>query len=434
MGDTSASEPDSAVSRAIVPGSSGPCIRLLHLSDIHFRSFDPPRLDVEGAVRARMLEDIDLMVKKHGTMDAVLVVGDIAARGWEEEYKIAAAFLATTCGIVGAPPARVVCVPGNHDIDRRAHNPLHGAVRHELRTVDAALISDRLHEILQDADGASVLLAPLSAYNDFALAFDCDIRGDRLVWGPKTLPLGRREVHIHGITSSWISDHRDSDKREGDRIVAGLFQVASVASTAGAISVTLCHHPLHWLRDGEILRPWLARAHVVLTGHEHAAGVELSGDGRSVAIASGAVNPSRAEDGWIPAYNVIELREVDADTLSVTVHARAWQRDRAEFGEDPDRPAPLSFQLPLGSSPTALPHDEFAATGIVRVPEPAPIGSVERDLLYAVMSAPPDRRRQAARELGLLTGTASGLDADRELLAAAVEQERLSELKEKIFE
>jgi hypothetical protein len=47
-----------------------------------------------------------------------------------------------------------------------------------------------------------------------------------------------------------------------------------------------------------------------------------------------------------------------------------------------------------------------------------------------VMKSPPDRRRQIARELGLLSATEelTGLAADRALLAAAVDQDRLAEL------
>ena len=40
------------------------------------------------------------------------------ARGKRADYEVAAAFLDRTCERVGLAPDKVVCVPGNHDIDR----------------------------------------------------------------------------------------------------------------------------------------------------------------------------------------------------------------------------------------------------------------------------------------------------------------------------
>lgn len=411
-------------------------LRLLHLSDIHFTAFDGrSNIDLEHAVRARMLDDIRYLRATIGPMDAILVVGDVAARGKDAEYQVAASFLEEVCAAVGVSPARVACVPGNHDIDRSALGPLHAAVRHQLRGIDPLAISDTLQAIVLDDLGSTVLFRPLASYNTFALRYGCDISQEKLLWAPKILPFGQRELRISGITSAWICDQQDSDKRDSDRIVAGLFQVASAGEGPNAISLILCHHPLHWLRDGELIRPWLARAHVVLTGHEHAAGIEVSEDGRSVVVASGAVNPSRTDAGWIPAYNVIEITEAPANGVTVTIHTRIWQAKRtgrAEFGPADERPYSLSLELAGGSSPMPTPPDQATAGPRVEPTPPEPMQSQDRELLYAIMASPPDRRRSVARRLDLLSDAVMGLEADRELLSRALASGRLTELKEQI--
>jgi predicted phosphodiesterase len=403
------------------------------LSDIHFRAFGgSPSVDIERAVRDRILADIKLMRQQLGRMDAVLVVGDIAATGKRTEYEVASRFLRDVCSSVDAPESSVVCVAGNHDLDWAAHTPLHAAVRHQLRTLEPAALSDTLLHLLQTKDGAETILRPIANYNDFAIAYGCDVRADALLWAPKSVPFGTRSLVIHGVTSAWICDGQDSLEQDSTKVVAGLFQFASVGSTDDEISIALCHHPTNWLRDGDVIRPWLIQAHVVLTGHEHAAGIELSGDSRSVSIASGAVNPNRDESPWIPTYNVIELSEAGDSSFKITVHSRSWQRKagRAEFGPDEERPKPWSVELPIGAN--APPRADSKVPPVLKAPPAVELASDDQRLLYFVMAASPDVRRRAARELGLVSAETSGSDADRALLAAAIQNGRLAELKERI--
>ena len=75
----------------------------------------------------RMLEDIQNMHGQLGDVNAVLVVGDIAARGKRADYDVAASFLDRACGLVGLAADQIFCVPGNHDIDRDRQDALHEA-------------------------------------------------------------------------------------------------------------------------------------------------------------------------------------------------------------------------------------------------------------------------------------------------------------------
>src|SRR5579862_2858292 len=283
-----------------------------------------------------MIDDVKRVHKELGDMRAILVVGDIAGRGGVADYQIAASFLDSLCDIVGCERDQVVCVPGNHDINRAAHGPLHKAVRHQLRTIPAPELSDTLRDLLADDSGAQVLLEPLRNYNNFALGYGCDISPGKIVWSPKTLKLDGRDLYIHGVTSPWISNNDDGHEEDEKKLVVGLFQYRYIGADSDGIHVALCHHPMRWLRDSDQVSTWARVAHVYLTGHEHEAGIIVAPDRRSMHIASGAVNPNRTEAaGWIPAYNVIELAVSDGDPseLEVRVHVQTWQaaQGRAEF-------------------------------------------------------------------------------------------------------
>jgi predicted phosphodiesterase len=411
-------------------------LRFLHISDIHFATAfdDAPEIDVDAEVRERMLVDFGQMRERCGTFDAILVVGDIAARGKEKEFKNAEHFLASAAEIIGCPSDRVICVPGNHDVDRNLQVPAHQHVRSSLRSMLAEGVSDAVVAMVREPLSSEVLLRPFTEYNKFALAYDCDLSGERPMWPPKSFPLGDRSVEVHGVTSSWIADGSEAPKA-GQQLVSGVFQAVPVRSDASRVCVALCHHPPSWLLDGELMKPWLAQASLVLTGHEHVAGLTMSDDERTLYIASGAVNPERTNHGWVPAYNVIELDDADDEQVArVLVYVRVWQGayGHAEFGRDPDRGDPEVFNVKLGAGwdPPLQPPIE----AVIDLP-PEPITSAKHSQVHTIMTAAPDERLRTAKELGLeLSDGLMGLEADREILHLAHENGLLAELAARLVQ
>ncbi len=415
-------------------------LRLLHISDIHFspRWSAQPNTDIEAAVRERMLKDFGVMAERLGQMDGILVVGDIANTGQIREYEIASRFLEAASELVGCVPNRVVCVPGNHDVERGAQSTVRAALQYKLQDLPDNQVSDALQAMLTDEEAADSLFRPLSAYNSFALAFGCDIGPDRIVFPAKTFPLGKRTVEVHGITSIWTSDGSDSATDDRHKLLAGLFQMAPIARDPAVVTITLCHHPARWLRDAQLLDGWLARAQLVLTGHEHEAGIRQSVDGRTLYVASGAVNPSRGEDGWIPAYNVIELHDPQDGTLEVSVYTRTWQVKDSLFGPEPGSGDPSTFSLTFGNArPLTGTQDSPTppAVASLTVAEPEAAASTTRAYAHTVMGFAPDLRHRSARELGLLTDDGlDALDADRQILANAIRGDKLAELVARLME
>ena len=70
-------------------------MRLLHLSDIHFRTPDceNPATDVHQPYRTLLAQDVVELCREGGSVDAILVGGDIAFKGSPAEYRVARAWL-----------------------------------------------------------------------------------------------------------------------------------------------------------------------------------------------------------------------------------------------------------------------------------------------------------------------------------------------------
>ena len=69
----------------------------LHLSDIHFSKRSSSTYDPDLDLRKRLVEDAVSVVKKTTFCSGILVSGDIAFGGKEDEYKTAGAWLREIC-------------------------------------------------------------------------------------------------------------------------------------------------------------------------------------------------------------------------------------------------------------------------------------------------------------------------------------------------
>ncbi len=100
----------------MVSGDGGRLVRLLHLSDIHFKA--------ETAWNARpILRELTYSIGKEVAAgrkpDLVVITGDIAWSGKQAEYKMAREWLDKLWPMLGGlEKDRLLLVPGNHDVDR----------------------------------------------------------------------------------------------------------------------------------------------------------------------------------------------------------------------------------------------------------------------------------------------------------------------------
>ena len=108
-------------------------IRLLHFSDIHFKSPECNNLDTDPNTSIRDKLSLDIQQRcslDDKNVDAILITGDIAFAGKQEEYDTASNWIDQLCEETGCKKEDVYVVPGNHDVDRfEASGPVVNALR-----------------------------------------------------------------------------------------------------------------------------------------------------------------------------------------------------------------------------------------------------------------------------------------------------------------
>ena len=97
----------------------------IHLSDLHFGQETGSDLHLHRDVRDRLIDDaMDLAAREpSGTVAGVILTGDIAFSGTENQYLAAGTWLQRLCDAVGCNATDVLVVPGNHDVDRHRITP-----------------------------------------------------------------------------------------------------------------------------------------------------------------------------------------------------------------------------------------------------------------------------------------------------------------------
>lgn len=415
-------------------------VRLLHLSDIHFRSSlsNTPH-DLDRDIRDQLLTDAARLVSLVGPVSVIVVTGDIAFAGKPEEYDIAATWLRDLSDAIGVAEQQVWPTPGNHDVDR---DVIRGSkflrtVHRDLRRCAPEELDEELRAYFSDVASRNVLLAPLRAYNDFASRFGCGFTADVPFWDHQLTMNDQSSLVVRGLNSVLISD--ESDDIDANKLVLGTAQV-QCRERPGTAYVTLCHHPPEWLRDRDGVHDYLnARVRVQLFGHKHRQAVEeING---CLRVTAGAMQPNRREPDWIPRYSLLELsvETTEARSLRVALHSRRWN-DSGKTFEPHFHPTGRShriYKLPLPpwsapepSAPTAVPFD-LAGTIDPVVRLEAPEMNSARRLAYRFLTLPYHERIATAIELQLFEESDQGLSDQRlfaEFFRRARERNSLGEL------
>ena len=318
---------------------------LIHLSDIHFRLGEVgTAMDPNFHLRNELLIDAKQMCERLGVVPAaVMISGDIAFSGDKKEYEFALTWLEKFCSNVGTTTASVFVVPGNHDVVRSvASRDVIQMLHRDIKSASDVYLNGRLRSALYDPDSARLLYESIEPYNFFAGQFFCALLPPENTIARRDLPLNDGStLRLSGLNSTFVSS--TADKPNDLFVDPAAFQITR---ERGVEHVVLCHHPYFWLRKGEDLQDHLkdvARIH--LFGHDHANRIETARD--YVKISASAAHPDRAEHGWEPGYNLIEVEVVGADTqrrLDVRVHVRVWQSRPGQFIAKMDRADDLFHQ------------------------------------------------------------------------------------------
>jgi predicted phosphodiesterase len=224
-------------------------LRVLHLSDIHFSTkFDEEKV-FHKDVRDELRNDLrDVVIPQLGTIDKVLIAGDIAFSGDRKEYEDAAKWLEELTSLCGCKPTDLLTVPGNHDIDRKRILPATKLIHRRLRTSSLPEAKRELVELVAQDDGA--LVDKLTAYQAFASTYGCHFDSPSKPQWSYLLPIGQGLfLKFIGLTTVQVCD---ADDQKGS-LLLGAHQY--VFDRTPGVEVVA---PIERKRDSLLMLSWLS--------------------------------------------------------------------------------------------------------------------------------------------------------------------------------
>jgi hypothetical protein len=323
-------------------------IRLLHLSDFHFRTASTWDAD---PILGHLAEAVGTDVRARGLIpDLVVVTGDLAFAGHADEYEQAGQWLAdalwpalTPAGAEPLPRDRLLLVPGNHDVDRaRIGRGARGIQRDLLEERTEEGLQQTIAEVLGTEQDRALMLERHQAYLDFYGHWLGTPQP--LPWWQRSILLHGQHLHIAGLDSAWMSA---GDEDQG-RLLIGRFQLNRSLDLAGGVGrfeeadgprsgphgashwrLALMHHPWDYLPDLDrtAARQTVHRhCDLLLRGHLHAPDGHLvmpaDAEHPCIELAAGCAY----EHGSYP--NAFQWVELHADPRRVQIGYRLWHRGR----------------------------------------------------------------------------------------------------------
>ena len=213
-------------------------LAFVHLSDIHFPEGDDSDLwELDADLRNELELELAAVVADRGPATHVLVTGDVAFSGKEEQYARAARWLQRITELSGCARTAVGVVPGNDDVDwdRAEHSKPLQLCHDKLRTSTAGEIDAVLTELIKDPDGGRLMFGPLENYNAFAFHFRCQVTPKAAYW-ERQFALNDGSL-LRVLADSQVSESSDSTDARG-RLVMGTSQVL-MRREAGVADLTL---------------------------------------------------------------------------------------------------------------------------------------------------------------------------------------------------
>ena len=305
--------------------------QLLHLSDIHINketNFD------RSVVLDPLIDRIKKDMANGLSPEIIVVTGDIAHGGKEEEYKEAKLFFDELLLATGLSNDKLFMVPGNHDVNRKKYRPSDRPTYNDMQ---------ELNSELENKDFRDELFKGMAEYFSFTKSNYPHLSS---TYGTLVPFVNRYQVKtgqtigLVGLNSAWMC-RKSPDENE---IAIGEFQVKKATEELAGkghvdLTINLFHHPLQWLwkDDRNKLKTYLDKS-IILSGHLHDADGgfhrDLNGS-RFLFQAGGAYLGS--ESKWPARYQYMTFNwntdEIRLDYRKFVKKRRIWSVD-GETGND----------------------------------------------------------------------------------------------------
>jgi 3',5'-cyclic AMP phosphodiesterase CpdA len=299
------------------------CIRILHLSDVHFRV--GKGWDSEPVTLA-LARFIKTEVESGLAPDLVVFSGDLAFSGKPKEYKLAWDWLENQLWPAlseGLPRDRLLMVPGNHDVDRDRVDFIAKAAQSELL---AKRDQSKIAEVLGNSAQRGFLLKRHAAYMDFVAGWYGE--SQPLPWWQRVIEVRGIRLHVAGLDTAWMSCG-DEDR---SRLLLGRYQLTQTVETPEAEDadwrIAVLHHPWEYLAEFDHHSSRSAvhqHRDLLLRGHLHQPLSERvlppNRSRQCLELAAGCIY----ENSEYP--NAFQWIELWSNERRVRVHFRLWQRN-----------------------------------------------------------------------------------------------------------
>lgn len=296
-------------------------LQILHVSDLHFGHGDATTRFDQRIVTEGIVHDAAKLAKELGPPELIVVTGDIAfSANAAHEYPKAAAWLRLLAERTN-PKARILMVPGNHDVDRKK------AVEYPFDFVHKGLRGKptELDGFFEQPDRMRALWPKLEAYAQFAKGFGCTVTPER-PFEVQTFPTSLGPVTAALLNTALLSFDNDDSPANLYLGQAQLLEAITRAS-GDSLLLVLQHHPASWLKDGANLRATAAQKPALLfSGHVHEQNAT-----HGVSLLSRGVFefPSGAGHGEQEGEHSYAWIRLSADELQY--YPRTWSRKNMTF-------------------------------------------------------------------------------------------------------
>lgn len=355
-----------------------------------------------------------------GSIDAIMVGGDIAFQGDPREYEVARTWLLDLAARCGCDSASIWVVPGNHDVNRKSCEDA-PTMNAQAMIFQAKNEDDRLWMLrrqLAHNDTGQALFHGHAAYNDFSKNMNCQVYPGHLYWKQERELGPDVTLRIHGLTSTLLSGRNGANDDKGSLYLSPL---QTIDPSPNVVNLTICHHPPDWLIDGDDVEDMLnERVMFQVFGHKHRQRIQESAN--YVRWSAGSVNPSHVEKQFEPSYNIIELtvagegpgRRIDVAShlYRYQPHPEGFQPIRKNDGQEVFRhcipfPAEAAGGVKAGGIVEAVTSETFSVCSTASAPyidAEASMGDARtRHLVDRFWDLDGSDRREIALELGLIT-------------------------------
>lgn len=286
-------------------------IQLLHLSDMHFeKKEDSFEIKID-----KMLQAIDTIGDDKADECIIVVSGDLAAKGSNEEYKCVNSLLGAlfkTFGKEKFPGKRIefICVPGNHDVN--------------LSNMDISF------ETIKDAYSSGAIDSIMNTYIDnmgsffgFAQHRKCFL--DDMFISKKVVSYGDKKIGFVMLNTAPLSILGGNAEDMGSHYLTDEQMTKIEQATDADINILVMHHSIEWFHNSckERLRKIISKKYsLILSGHEH----EPVGESRNT-NGTGSVQyiQGNALHGYATEGNGFCVINMDLEQYKMTGYSFLWR-------------------------------------------------------------------------------------------------------------